>query len=171
MRTLCIRSYDELRQVDHRAVIAWERIMRDSEKAASSTIRRRLAALSSLMKHLVRHGHLGKNHVAEVERPSINREQGTTLAFSKAQANKLLNAPAPERLRGSGTGPSCPSVFRWASAGPRSHRSPLAIYIRTADMIHCALPVKAAATMRSPFIRKRRSGSGPIWRKLATGRT
>src|SRR5579872_7081594 len=66
MRTLHIRSYEELRQVDHRAVIAWERIMRDSEKAASSTIRRRLAALSSLMKHLVRHGHLGKNHVAEV---------------------------------------------------------------------------------------------------------
>ena len=45
MRTLNIRSYEELRQVDHRAVIAWERIMRDSEKAASSTIRRRLAAL------------------------------------------------------------------------------------------------------------------------------
>jgi hypothetical protein len=100
MRTLDIRSYDELRQVDHRAVIAWERIMRDSEKAASSTIRRRLAALSSLMKHLVRHGHLGKNHVAEVERPSINREQGTTLAFSKAQANKLLNAPAPDTIEG-----------------------------------------------------------------------
>lgn len=100
MRTLRIRSYEELRQVDHRAVIAWERIMRDSEKAASSTIRRRLAALSSLMKHLVRHGHLGKNHVAEVERPSINREQGTTLAFSKAQANKLLNAPAPDTIEG-----------------------------------------------------------------------
>jgi len=100
MRTLCIRSYDDLRQVDHRAVIAWERIMRDSEKAASSTIRRRLAALSSLMKHLVRHGHLGKNHVAEVERPSINREQGTTLAFSKAQANKLLNTPAPDTIEG-----------------------------------------------------------------------
>ena len=26
MRTLMIRSYEELRQVDHRAVIAWERI-------------------------------------------------------------------------------------------------------------------------------------------------
>jgi site-specific recombinase XerD len=52
------------------------------------------------MKHLVRHGHLGKNHVAEVERPSINREQGTTLAFLKAQANKLLNAPAPNTIEG-----------------------------------------------------------------------
>jgi hypothetical protein len=29
MRTLKIRSYKELRQVDHRAVIAWERILRD----------------------------------------------------------------------------------------------------------------------------------------------
>ena len=52
------------------------------------------------MKHLVRHGHLGKNHVAEVERPSINREQGTTLAFSKAQANKLLNAPELDTIEG-----------------------------------------------------------------------
>src|ERR1039457_4769903 len=100
MRTLHIRSYEALRQVDHRAVIAWERIMRDSEKAASSTIRRRLAALSSLMKHLVRHGHLGKNHVAEVERPSINREEGTTLAFSQVQARKILDHPDPNTIEG-----------------------------------------------------------------------
>ena len=49
MRTLNIRSYEELRQVDHRAVIAWERIMREIDKAAPSTVRRRLAALSSLV--------------------------------------------------------------------------------------------------------------------------
>jgi hypothetical protein len=30
MRTLSIRTYEELRQVDHRAVIAWERIMRET---------------------------------------------------------------------------------------------------------------------------------------------
>jgi integrase/recombinase XerD len=93
MRTLSIRSYDELRQVDHRAVIAWERFIREVDRAAASTIRRRLAALSSLMKHLTRHGHLSKNHVAEVERPAINREEGTTLAFSKAVAAKLLKMP------------------------------------------------------------------------------
>src|ERR1700687_6072022 len=46
MRTLNIRSYDELLQADHRAVIAWERIMREIDKAAPPTIRRRLAALS-----------------------------------------------------------------------------------------------------------------------------
>src|ERR1022692_2653720 len=90
MRTLNIHSYDELRQVDHRAVIACERIMREIDKAAPSTIRRRLAALSSLMKHLTRHGHLTKNHVAEVDRPAINRDEGTTLAFSTADARKIL---------------------------------------------------------------------------------
>ena len=100
MRTLMIRSYDQLRQVDHRAVIAWERIMREIEKAAPSTVRRRFAALSSLMKHLVRHGHLPKNHVAEVERPNINREERTTLAFSKTQASKLLNTPMPDTIEG-----------------------------------------------------------------------
>ncbi|MGC1686424.1 MAG: site-specific integrase, partial [Candidatus Acidiferrales bacterium] len=80
MRTLTIRSYEELRKVDHRAVIAWERIMREIEEAMPSTVRRRLAALSSLFKHLVRYGYAEKNPVSEVERPAINREQGTTLA-------------------------------------------------------------------------------------------
>jgi integrase/recombinase XerD len=47
MRTLHITSYDELRKVDHRAVIAWERMMREIDEAEPSTIRRRLAALSS----------------------------------------------------------------------------------------------------------------------------
>jgi site-specific recombinase XerD len=41
-------------------------------------VRRRLAALSSLFKHLVRYGYAEKNPVSEVERPAINREQGTT---------------------------------------------------------------------------------------------
>jgi integrase/recombinase XerD len=48
MRTLTITAPEELRQADHKAVIAWERYMRETERSASSTIRRRLAALSSL---------------------------------------------------------------------------------------------------------------------------
>lgn len=100
MRTLMIKSYDELRQVDHRAVIAWERIMREIDCAAPSTVRRRLAALSSLFKHLVRHNHVEKNPVSEVERPAINREEGTTLAFSKDQARRLLDIPDDTTLEG-----------------------------------------------------------------------
>ena len=71
-----------------------------TEHAASSTIRRRLAALSSLYKHLVRHGHAAKNPVGEVERPAINRDEGSTLAFAKAQARKLLDLPAEDTIAG-----------------------------------------------------------------------
>jgi integrase/recombinase XerD len=101
MRTLGITTPDQLRQVDHRAVIAWERIMREEQAAAPSTVRRRMAALSSLFKHLVRHGAATRNPVVDVTRPSINREEGSTLAFSKVQARRLLDVPAEETLAGS----------------------------------------------------------------------
>lgn len=78
MRTLHITSCDELRKVDRRAVIAWERIKREIDESESSTIRRRLAALSRLFKHLVRHSHAESNPVTEVERPVINRPEGST---------------------------------------------------------------------------------------------
>lgn len=38
--------------------------------------------------------------MADVSRPAINREEGTTAAFSKAQAHKLLDAPAEDTLAG-----------------------------------------------------------------------
>ena len=100
MRTLGIISHDQLRQVDLRAVIAWERIMREEEGAAASTVRRRLAALSSLFKHLVRHGAAGRNPVVDVARPAINRAEGSTAAFSRAQARKLLDAPSAGTVAG-----------------------------------------------------------------------
>ena len=100
LRTLGIISAEQLRQVDHRAVIAWERIMREQEGAAASTVRRRLAALSSLFKHLVRHGAASRNPVADVSRPAINREEGSTAAFSKAEARRLLDAPSPDTVAG-----------------------------------------------------------------------
>lgn len=74
--------------------------MREGERAAPSTVRRRLSALSSLFKHLVRHGHANRNPVREIERPAINRDEGTTAAFSKAQARKLLDTPAEDTLEG-----------------------------------------------------------------------
>jgi integrase/recombinase XerD len=100
MRTLAITTPAELRQADHKAVIAWERYMRETERAAASTIRRRLAALSSLYKHLVRHGHAARNPVGEVERPAINRDEGSTLAFSKMQGRKMLDAAPEETVAG-----------------------------------------------------------------------
>ncbi len=100
MRTLGLTSPEQLRQVDHRAVIAWERIMREQDGAAASTVRRRLAALSSLFKHLVRHGAANRNPVVDVQRPTINREESSTAAFSKAQARRLLDTPPADTVAG-----------------------------------------------------------------------
>jgi integrase/recombinase XerD len=100
MRALGITSTADLRQVDHRAVIAWQRMQREQEGAAPSTVRRRLAALSSLFKHLVRHGAANRNPVVDVERPAINRDEGSTAAFSKVQARKILDAPPTDTLAG-----------------------------------------------------------------------
>ena len=41
IHTLAITSPEELRQADHKAVIAWERFMRESEHAVSAIIRAR----------------------------------------------------------------------------------------------------------------------------------
>lgn len=100
MQALDITSTEALRQVDHRAVIAWERMQREQEGAAPSTVRRRLAALSSLFKHLVMHGAATRNPVVDVDRPAINRDEGSTAAFSKVQARKLLDAPPVDTLAG-----------------------------------------------------------------------
>lgn len=100
MQAIGITTPEQLRQIDHRAIIAWERMQREQEGAAPSTIRRRMAALSSLFKHLVRHGAASRNPVADVTRPAINREEGSTAAFSKAQARKLLDAPPADTLAG-----------------------------------------------------------------------
>jgi site-specific recombinase XerD len=58
------------------------------------------ATLSSLYKHLVRHDHAARNPVGEVERPAINRDEGSTLAFAKAQACKLLDRPPEDTVAG-----------------------------------------------------------------------
>lgn len=95
MRMLGITAPEQLRQVDHRAVIAWEMRMRETEGLQNSTIRRRLSALSSLFSHLVRHRAAADNPVREVVRPAINRQHGKTLAFSKRQSRAILDAPRP----------------------------------------------------------------------------
>src|SRR6058998_425339 len=95
MRTLNIRTPDELRRVDHRAVMAWERLMREEQGSQASTVRRRLAALSSLFAHLVKFDVVAINPVRDVERPVVNRREGMTLAFSQTQARSILDKPAP----------------------------------------------------------------------------
>src|SRR5258706_3824067 len=100
MRTFGIRSPEELRKIDHRAVMAWERLMREQEGKEASTVRRRLAALSSLFAHLVKFDVVDMNPVRDIERPVVNRREGMTLAFSQKQARSILDAPEPDTLLG-----------------------------------------------------------------------
>jgi integrase/recombinase XerD len=100
MRTFGIQSPEELRKIDHRAVMAWERLMREEEGSQASTVRRRLAALSSLFAHLVKFGVVEVNPAHDVERPAINRREGMTLAFSQKQARAILDAPEHNTLLG-----------------------------------------------------------------------
>ena len=171
MRTLSIAGPEELRLADHKAVIAWERYMREVERVASSTIRRRLAALSSLYKHLVRHGYAARNPVGEVERPAINRDEGATAAFSKAQARKLLDLPGEDTISGCAIARFSPSVCRSGCGAPKSRRSRSATCTRTAAMIRCARRARAAAAMRSRSIRRRLRGFAPTSRRPGTAPT
>jgi integrase/recombinase XerD len=100
MRTFGISTPEELRTVDHRAVMAWERLMREEEGKEATTVRRRLAALSSLFAHLVKFGVVEVNPVRDVERPVVNRREGMTLAFSQKQARRILDTPSEKTLLG-----------------------------------------------------------------------
>lgn len=95
-----IESLEQLRHVQHREIISWEKFMTERTGAPASTVRRRLSALSSLFKHLINHGIVEINPVTAVKRPSINRDEGTTLAFSKEQARELLNLPSETTIIG-----------------------------------------------------------------------
>lgn len=99
VRTMSIRSAEELRVVTRAAVIAWVRKMEEAG-AKPRTVRRRLAALSSLFTHLIAYGQADSNPCRDIKRPRVNRRQGTTRAFSKAEARKVLDAPDANTLRG-----------------------------------------------------------------------
>lgn len=99
VRTMGIRSADELRQVNRAAVVAWQNVMKE-RGAKPRTIRRRLSALSSLFAHLVAHRAADVNPLREIKRPRVNRRQGTTRAFSPKEARKILDAPCAETLQG-----------------------------------------------------------------------
>jgi site-specific recombinase XerD len=99
VRTMGIRSAEELRQVNRAAVIAWQNLMKE-RGTKPRTIRRRLSALSSLFSHLVAHRAADTNPLRDIKRPRVNRRQGTTRAFSSKEARKILDAPDPVTLQG-----------------------------------------------------------------------
>lgn len=101
VETLSIRSFEELREVTHKHVIAWRRHMTGVDGLQNSTVRRQLSALSSLFTHLIeRDPEVHQNPARDVDRPNINRKEGSTPAFSPEQAREMLDSPDPETVAG-----------------------------------------------------------------------
>jgi site-specific recombinase XerD len=94
-----LRHPEQFRTVTRAHVIAW-RDQLVGQGLANDTIRRKLAALSSLYAYLCDRNAVLHNPVLGVKRPrSMNRE-GVTPALSDHQAWMLLKAPTPGTLKG-----------------------------------------------------------------------
>src|SRR6202453_4107645 len=94
-----IKRPEEFRIVTPAHVIAWrddlgERVLN------GTTIRHRLAAVSSLFQHLCDKNAVNHNPVKGVKRPRTETEEGKTPAIADHQARKLLVAPAEKSLKG-----------------------------------------------------------------------
>jgi integrase/recombinase XerD len=94
-----INSPQEFRLVTPAHVIAWrdglgERILN------GTTIRHRMAALSSLFQYLCDKNAVTHNPVKGVKRPRSETDEGKTPALADHQARKLLIAPAEKSLKG-----------------------------------------------------------------------
>jgi site-specific recombinase XerD len=94
-----IRRPEEFRLVTRAHLIAWRKQL-ESRLLAGSTIRRKLAALSSLFEYLCEHNAVMHNPVKGVKRPKVESYEGKTPALGDHQARALLNAPNTETLKG-----------------------------------------------------------------------
>ena len=94
-----IKRPEEFRIVTPAHVIAWrdglgERILN------GTTIRHRMAALSSLFQYLCDKNAVTHNPVKGVKRPRSETDEGKTPALADHQARRLLVAPAEKSLKG-----------------------------------------------------------------------
>ena len=80
-------------------VIAWRDDLGD-RILTGTTIRHRLAALSSLFQYLCDKNAVTHNPVKGVKRPKNESEEGKTPALGDHQARKLLVAPDEKSLKG-----------------------------------------------------------------------
>ncbi|MGH8327238.1 MAG: tyrosine-type recombinase/integrase [Steroidobacteraceae bacterium] len=93
-----IVSPEELRLVTRAHVLAWRKDLEHRELTAG-TIRRKLAALSSLFEYLSDANAVTHNPVKGVRRPKVESYEGKTPALGDSQARHLLKLPAGEGLK------------------------------------------------------------------------
>ncbi|MBW0170350.1 MAG: site-specific integrase [Hydrogenophaga sp.] len=94
-----LQTQSELLQVARSHVLAWRHHLQ-AQGLSPSTQRRKLAALSSLLEHLVDEQLISTNPARGVRRPRLESHEGKTPALSLAQAQALLEAPDAHTLKG-----------------------------------------------------------------------
>ncbi len=90
---------ETFRIVTRAHVLAWRKVLED-RALSGATIRRKLAALSSLFEYLCEKNAVQTNPVKGVKRPKVESSEGKTSALGDHQARALLDAPAPATLKG-----------------------------------------------------------------------
>ncbi len=90
---------EDMRLVTRAHVIAWRDHLKQRD-LAGSTIRRKLAALSSLFDYLAEKNAVADNPVSGVKRPKAPAGEGLTPRLSDHQARRLLEAPDETTLKG-----------------------------------------------------------------------
>jgi integrase/recombinase XerD len=93
-----ISSPEDLRLVSRAHVLAWRKDL-ERRELAGGTIRRKLAALSSMFEYLSDANAVSYNPVKGVRRPKVESYEGKTPALGDAQARNLLKLPAGEDLK------------------------------------------------------------------------
>lgn len=92
MEFVGLSQVEELRSIARSHVLAWRSDL-ERRSLEASTIRRKLAALSSLFGHLTEVQAISSNPVDGVKRPPVDTYEGKTPAISDHQARQLLEAP------------------------------------------------------------------------------
>ena len=93
-----ITAPEELRLVTRAHILAWRKDL-ERRKLAGSTVRRKLAALSSLFEYLCEQNSVPTNPIKGVKRPKVESYEGKTPALGDAQARNLLKLPVGDDLK------------------------------------------------------------------------
>ncbi len=99
MRFVGLIRPEEFRTVTRGHVLAWRADL-EKQALASSTIRRKLAALASLFDYLCNANAVTHNPVKGVKRPNVQSYEGKTPALGDTQVRSLLDAPPVDTLKG-----------------------------------------------------------------------
>ena len=94
-----LQSQCDLLKVARSHVLSWRHHLQ-AQGLSPSTQRRKLAALSSLLEHLVDEQLIPTNPARGVRRPRLESHEGKTPALSLEQAQALLEAPDANTLKG-----------------------------------------------------------------------